>query len=374
MNPLTLRTAAVPPHIAALNKAKIALMSKPDTVFFTTVCLSLKYVWDDTVPTAATDGTTVFINPTYFLSLDADRRDFLLVHEATHVAYMHMARLMGRDMLRWNYAADYVINFQLVARGFKIHPTWLYGAQYADMSAEQVYDLITLPLAPEFPVDLREAPIPEDLLQREVEDILVRASVASRMAGDSASSVPGDFQIFLDRLLNPVLPWNRILQKYLSKFAKNDYSYRKPSRRFFPKWILPSLFSTALMDFALFIDTSGSVSQADFNRFVSETHAILRMMKPEKLTLGQFDTAIKSVNTIRTAKDLMDTEFVGRGGTRIAPVLNWIRENRPEATLIFTDGGFAFPKGASSPGDVIWVIHNNPGWVAPFGKTIHYST
>ena len=41
----------------ALDKAKIALMSKPDSTSFTTVCFSLKHVWDDTITTAATNGT-----------------------------------------------------------------------------------------------------------------------------------------------------------------------------------------------------------------------------------------------------------------------------------------------------------------------------
>ena len=41
-------------HIKALDKAKIALMTKPDSVFFCEIAFSLKYKWDESVPTAAT--------------------------------------------------------------------------------------------------------------------------------------------------------------------------------------------------------------------------------------------------------------------------------------------------------------------------------
>ena len=57
-----------PDHVTALNKAKIALMRKTDSVFFTTVCFSLKHKWDDSIPTAATNGKEILFNTKFFLS------------------------------------------------------------------------------------------------------------------------------------------------------------------------------------------------------------------------------------------------------------------------------------------------------------------
>ena len=48
----------------ALDKAKIALMSKADTIFFTTILFSLRLIWDNTQPTAATNGTDLYLIPT----------------------------------------------------------------------------------------------------------------------------------------------------------------------------------------------------------------------------------------------------------------------------------------------------------------------
>ena len=359
-------------HIAALTKAKIQLMSRPDSVFFTTVCFSLKHIWDEKIPTACTNGKYIKFNPAFFMSLSLEERIFLLIHEAMHVAYLHMARLSTRNALKWNYAADYVINHQLIERGFKMPVGGLHDPKYAGMSTEEVYDLLAEDIQIPFDMDLEGGDVPDDELTNEVQDILVRASVASKMSGDKPGTIPGEIQIFLDRLLSPKLPWNRILQKYLQTFSKSDYTFKKPNRCFFPKHHLPSLYSESLMDIAIAVDTSGSVSDSDFNRFVTEVHSILRMMKPEKITLVQFDTGIKSVTPIRNVQELMKCEFKGRGGTLISPVLEWANENKPQLLLVFSDGEFRFYDYLTKS-KVLWVIHDNPAFVAPQGKVIHYS-
>lgn len=362
-------------HHQALNKAKIKLMARPDSAFFTTVCFSLKHVWDGSIPTACTDGKEIRYNPAFFMSLSTEEQVFLLLHESMHVAYLHMVRTQTRDRRKWNIAADYVINQQLVDRGFKMPSMGLLDAQYAGMSTEEVYKL--LPENPTQECDMDIIPgngdlATEEQLTQDVQDILVRANIQSKMSNDKPGTIPGDIQIFLDKLLNPKLPWNRILQKYLNAFCKNDYSFRKPNRRFFPKYHLPSLYGEKLMNLSVAVDTSGSVSDHDFKVFVSEVGSIFRMMTPEVVTLVQFDTDIKSVDTIKSIADLMRCKFTGRGGTEINPVLEWANEKKPQLLLIFSDGGFRF-HGTQTKSETLWIIHNNPSWVAPFGTVIHYA-
>lgn len=362
--------------IDALNKAKIQLMSKPDSAFFTTICFSLKHMFDDTVPTACTNGRWIRFNPQYLMDLTPEERLFLLLHETMHCAYLHMVRLpAGGCHDRWNIATDHVINLQLMERGFKKHPSWLGDRQYTGMSAEEVYALLPEnPGKPEMQDLVREdgEPGAEEALSREMADILVRAAVQSKVSGDKPGTIPGEIEIFLNRLLNPKLPWNRILQKYLQAFAKNDYTWRKPNRRFFPKHYLPSMFSETLMNIAVAVDTSGSVTDEQFLRFVTETHSIMRMMKPEKITLIQFDTEIKATDEIKSIHELMKVRFTGRGGTLINPVLEWANTNKPQLLLVFSDGGFYFYSQTTKI-PTIWLIHDNKQFNAPFGKTIHYA-
>lgn len=365
---MALKEALTP--VQALNKAKIRLMSTPDSAFFTTVCFSLKHVWDDQIPTAATDGRTIRFNPQFFLSLTTDEQVFLLLHEAMHVAYQHINRKMGRDHSKWNVAGDLVINQHLVDRGFKMPSTGLLDPQYREMSTEQVYAALPDNLPCPMP-DLLDSLGDPEALTREIEDILVRAQLQAKMENDKPGSIPGEIQVFLNGLLEPKLPWYRILQKYLHTFNKNDYSFKKFNRRYFPRFILPGLRSDALMKIAIAVDTSGSVSDNEFKVFMSEVHAILRMMKPESIDLIHFDTQIRSVDSVKSIKELSQVKFTGRGGTRIEPVLFWVNENKPQLTLIFTDGCFSF-HGMDTRMDIVWLIHNNPQFDASFGKVIHY--
>lgn len=358
---------------AALSKAKIQLMARPDSAFFTTICFSLRHYFDDTIPTACTDGKKIMFNTKFFMDLDHEERIFLLLHETMHAAYLHMERFQeGMCHDRANIAMDHVINLQLIDRGFKMPKGGHADQQYAGLSWEEVYKL--LPNNPGKPMmqDLIPGTGDPAEAQRAMEDILVRASIQSKIAQDKPGTIPGEIEIFLNRLLNPKLPWNRILQKYLQAFAKNDYTWRKPNRRYFPRHHLPSLYSESLMNIAVAVDTSGSVSDADFLRFVTETHSILRMMKPEKLTLIQFDTEIKSVNDIGSVQELMQVSFSGRGGTQINPVLDWANTNKPQLLLVFSDGEFRF-HNVQTKSSTIWLIHDSPRFTAPFGKVIHYS-
>lgn len=371
------------PHEIALNKAKIALMGRKDSAFFTTLAFSLKHIFSDKVSTAATNGSQVLYNPEFFMNLDHDERVFLMLHEAMHCAYLHMERGKAYNQRKFNIAADHVINLQLLDRGFKMPSMGLADSQYKGMSTEEVYALL-----PEKEGNDDQGPIPgfgndldtpgdgsqaaSDQLQADMQDILCQAAMQSKMANDQPGTIPGEIQIFLDRLLTPKLPWNRILQKYLQAFTKNDYSFRKPNRRFFPHHYLPSLFGESLMNIAIAVDTSGSVSDHDFNRFVTETHSILRMMKPEKITMIQFDTELKLVSEVRNVKDLMNINFSGRGGTDIHPVLAWASEKKPQLLLVFTDGEFYFTDATNTGGETLWLINGNPKFTAPFGKVITY--
>ena len=356
----------------AYDKAKIGLMAKPDTAFFTTIVFSLKLIWDWGIPTAATDGSSIRFNPEFFMSLSPDERIFLLVHEAMHVALLHMTRLASRDHGKWNKACDHYINLLLLERGFKMPRNGLADPKYRGLSSDEIYALLPDP-PPNEPIDMDlEVPqsTPEDL-SNEVEEILIRAAMQSKLQGDGAGTIPGDIEIFLQKLLNPKLPWQRILQKYIQNLSKHDYSWRKPNRRFFPNHYLPSMFSEKLMDIAIAVDASGSVSDDDFKVFVSETHGILKMMKPDKITLIQFDRNIKSVDSISNIRDLMNVKFIGRGGTSIEPVMNWADKHKPKLLLVFTDGEFNF-YNTDYKTNTVFLIHNNPQFKSPYGKVIHY--
>ena len=109
----------------------------------------------DTIPTAATDGKTLFINPEFFKDKlkNTDERVFVLAHEVLHVIFQHCPRLklysergFGPDLkewspMKWNKATDYIINYMLHTDKIGSLPTMaLYHPDYTgDMIADELY-------------------------------------------------------------------------------------------------------------------------------------------------------------------------------------------------------------------------------------------
>ena len=94
-------------------------------------------IWTYRLPTAATDGVYIYVNPNFFLGLqNHSQRAFLLGHEVGHIVLRHPQRgkvfrtrgffriidgvKIPFDHRRYNEAADDVINADLIAHGLEV--------------------------------------------------------------------------------------------------------------------------------------------------------------------------------------------------------------------------------------------------------------
>lgn len=372
----------------ALSIAKVDLISRDDCTFFATVCLSMQHVADYTCDTAWTNGRVCGYNPEFFLSLPAEIRTSLAFHETGHVWSDHAGRCSDRDPEVWNWAGDQVINNEAKRAKFIIPKNWLCESRFIGMSTEEVYDIRIKELdkcpEPNYPEsglkgstaigpDLKTPANPEEAaeIKNELDAILVQATLQSEMANDKVGSVPASVERYVNSLLNPKVPWHKLMSSYARKFAKGEYTFSKPNRRFFPDHILPSSRSLKMDRCAFIVDASGSVTDDQFSHMVCETAAFMKNLQPEMVDFIQFDTKIKSHDQLKSLADLRKVDFTGKGGTKITPVLEWIIENKPVVTVIFTDGMFHMPDlRPKTP--VLWIIHSNELWDAPFGRVIHF--
>lgn len=380
-----------------LDKARVGVMSKKQSMFYTTIMLNMRFLWDKTVSTAYTNGLSLGCNPDFFMTSTPGQRTFVIVHECAHVARMHNERRGHRDPKLWNMAGDYVINLELKDAGYELYSWVLLDERFRDMHTEQVYDILKaeqlanpskhqdlvmedLGVYGESCVDEDGKPVPvmsdAEKVSR-ITTVVQQAAMQAQMASSSSGvgCVPGDVQVFLTALLSPKLPWQVILRRYFQDMSRNGFSWNRPNRRTFPAGIyLPSRKAkSSLIELQAWVDMSASETDEDFQRFVSELNGILKTYKPKKITLGQFDTDIKSIHECRNAGDLARVQFHGRGGTCMEAVFNHLEKTKPRVAMVFTDGGFYFHRPKCSV-DIIWMIHDNPNWTAPFGKVIHYNT
>ena len=355
----------------AFDKAKIALMSNSKTIFYTTILFSLKQQWQPSHPTAATNGKILLLNPDWFLSLSPEARIGLLMHEILHVALQHMLRLKERNIGLFNQAADYVINALLIEQNYTLPDDALYDPKYQNDNTEQVYAKLVLQEkkkgnnpntgtygVPGIGQDIQHTP-EQDIgdMTHEISNTILRAATQAKMQAGGIGNIPGEILIELEKKINPKLPWNVILSNFMQQFAKDDYSYKRPNRRYMPEHYLPSLYSEAVSNICVAVDSSGSVTDKEFSYFIHEIAAIQQYMKPNKITLLDFDTEIKNIHIITEETNIFkDIKFSGKGGTNISPVLEWANKHRPTVLLIFTDGRFYVPEEKPMC-PVIWLIH-----------------
>lgn len=376
----------------AVTKARLDLMQMPAATFVTTLALMMKQRIDDTPDnlTAATDGLAIFYNTGFFQGLTRKQRPTLIAHEAMHAALDHMelAKAHGitkENHKRFNRAADFVINDFLVLAGFEPLPNWCHDVQYRGMNTVQVYRLLQEDPssgggggAGEPMNDLRqpgesEPGMSESEVKQAVKANITAAAVAAQMKGGAAAgSVPSDVQVFLDSLLKPKLPMAAHLRKFFNAIDKSNYSWQKLNRRFYPM-LMPGLQGKKLGHIAFAFDMSSSVSDADIKRYVTELMAVVRNLKPEKISLVQFTCEIKSVHRIKTVRELAAVELRGRGGTDIEPLMEWAKLHKPTALCVFTDGEYSHP--SFNPGcPVMWMIHgySKDMFHCDFGTTIRF--
>ena len=87
-----------------LDRCKSSILMDSKNAFLGALMCQLKQDWDTTIPTACTDGTSIWWSPAWFLSLPKPARVTVQAHEVWHVARLHMLRRGNRDPQIWNYA------------------------------------------------------------------------------------------------------------------------------------------------------------------------------------------------------------------------------------------------------------------------------
>jgi len=297
-----------------------------------------------------------------------------------------MYRGRDHDQKKYQFAADYVINIDLKDRGFAELPGWLCKDDYRGMSTKQVYDAL-----PDDECDDRSDggqslmdimfddpnATPEELAekQNDITNAIIKGMTASKLAGDDPGSIPGEIAVQIEELLNPQLPWTILLQDYVTGFVKDDFTYRRPNRRFLPLgFVLPSQHSEKLTEVCISVDTSCSVSDAEFTAFLSEIYDIKERLKPQKMTIISFDTEIKHIHTLDEFDGLDSITFTGRGGTDIRPAMRWAKKNKPVVMITFSDLYFDIDTSDDPEIPCLWIAVNNKNHDhIPFGEVIDMS-
>jgi predicted metal-dependent peptidase len=196
---------------------------------------------------------------------------------------------------------------------------------------------------------------------------LAQAADCARSMGD----LPGGLLRLIDNLLSPTLDWRLLLGRFIQAAARCDFSWTPPNRRYLHQGLyLPSMRSDDLPEAVVVLDTSGSVSAGELDRFAGELSAILETCV-STVHLLYCDMQVVRAETLDRQDLPLRLEAAGGGGTDFRPAFAWVERQglMPLCLIYLTDMACnRFPPEPGYP--VLWVHTGSEAQTPPFGEAI----
>jgi predicted metal-dependent peptidase len=213
----------------------------------------------------------------------------------------------------------------------------------------------------------------QGLTDEQADQKVMTAVAAAATAARERGSVPGFVEGIIAEINKPSNNWKKQLRQFVSAFDRDDFSYRRISRRSVGNEILrPSMYSEKVGEIVVIVDESGSVSDAELQQGLGEVTSIAKHVKPTGITVITCDTRVTGVTRFKP-REKITFKTGGRGGTDMLPAFQRAAEIRNKCCIIcFTDGELHWHTKKISAVPVLWAICNggNREIKAPWGKTI----
>ena len=366
------------------------------------------------IPTAAPrisidEEWRIYANGAFLESLTVERAAAELVHVLNHVLRDHAprARNAGVDAITaplWNVASDCEINDDLHEDDLiddTDYDQWLFPETFGmdDLLPAEHYYRQLLDGAVPAEVSVSDAcgsgchshPAPHELPAdtaplSDLDQKLVRHSVASAIAGHRKLHGPGSIPHGLDRwaaqTLNPTVDWRQKLAAALRTSTHHttgtaDYTWQRPSRRQQPQDpVLRPAMTRPVPSITVVVDTSGSMSDDELDRALTEISAIIATVVPgDSVRVLSVDTEVHTDQRIHNTSQI---SLQGCGGTDMAAGIAAAAATSPDAIVVITDGWTPWPP--TRPAGARCVIaaltdqcesHDVPGWIQTIDVSEH---
>jgi predicted metal-dependent peptidase len=388
--------------------ARVGLLLKAS--FFGNLATRLKLVnADEWCSTAATDGRNFYYNSRFIKMLRPKEIEFLFGHEVLHCVYDHFGRRGERDHQLFNIANDYCVNADLIKHrvGEKITTVpCLHDPKYDGMSSEEIYDLLYEKAEKIDIGKLLDQMIDEHLdgegdpdgddgegndkdgegkgrpkltaeERQQIKDEIKEAMLAAAATVDGAGNLPAGVKRLIQELTEPQMNWRELLRMQLESTIKSDYTWMRASRK---GWhmdaVMPGMKVDPMIDIAVALDASGSISETMLKDFLGEIQGIMDSFPAYKIHVFTFDT--EAYNPAQydsdNLDDICDYEVKGGGGTDFDAIYNYLKaeEIEPKRLVVFTDGYPFGSWGDENYADTVWILHGTTTIEPPWGQYAYY--
>jgi predicted metal-dependent peptidase len=335
------------------------------------------------VPTMAVDaGWRVYYCPEFVMAQPVEVLATALLHECMHCVLDHMGRFKAMKSktssnLIWNYCGDAHINktlddAQMPWGEFSpVRFTTLekYGVS-PENSTEAAYLKILEYLAAnkesfdgdvdcgsgagggprDYEIDEQDVNAPA-IGQDDKEGVRDTLAIDVAKSAEAGDEVPGELKKWSSSRIKPQVDWRKHLGSRLrSSFAvasgKKDYSYSKPSRKQEAlrqggiNVLLPSMRNPSPPQISVVIDTSGSITAAEIEKYASELFSILSSIGSSgKLNIIGCDTGTTGPFQVKQAADIPKLDLRGGGGTDLRKGIDLaLQPKKVDIVIVATDG------------------------------------
>lgn len=360
-----------------LEKARVQLLI--DNPFFATPLLPITLEEDNSEPTLATDGIKLFYNTSFVENLSLKEVITVNIHEAWHILLLQNLRRFDRNPEVWNLACDYQVNCLIRKAGYTWIDGMLYDNKYEGLSADEIYETLKRENKPQPNNSKRIGDIkdfPKEMLgKKTIEEKITETkealSTSSKLAEKAGKMSKEDSKVVQD-ILQPKIPWQSLLNEWLSETVKDDYSWMIRNKRN-QEYYLPGMFSETIGPVVVAIDTSGSVyGQKDLlDTFFSELRGLQQVFNTTYIVMC-VDDEVKRVDRFEPHQKI-EAHIVGGGGTRFSPTFKYIKEHIREeisGVVYFTDM-YCNDFGENPPYRVLWMNYGKRNAQPPFGQVVN---
>ncbi len=374
-----------------ITKAKVALLiSQP---WFGQLSCYLTLIENNKIDSAAIDERGYFYYNLKFIEKCSDiELKGLVMHEILHLAYQHPFRIQHRDQTIFNIAADLKINYELIRLDNHtlelpkggLMPNWegkwscanAKVENIGEKTTEQIYEELKKQAfkIPSFILDLLKGQSGVEEIPPSQIPVLAREWQARIDAANTQlrGDVPEGLARELKALENPELPWIQILRQRLRKMTR-ERTWKKVNKKYLPFYFPASTVIKGLTA-VVAIDTSGSISQEQLTKSLSEIWGLAETFRSVRLFLMTCDADVWDTMELRNGNKakLLKMKMRGGGGTDFRPVFKLVKKNYQnmiDCLVFFTDGYGTFPE--KKPFYPVYWITDSRDVKYPFGKVIY---
>ena len=363
------------------------------------------------IPTAAAAGVgiderwRIYASSEHLESLTVERAAAELIHALNHGLRDHAQRARNTAVeattsLVWNAAADCEINDDLYEDDLiEEDDGWLFPETLNMddlLPAEHYYRHLLEGAVPvevptgcgsgchghHVPHELSEADDALSDFDRKLLRRAVAAAVADHHKIHGTGSVPEGLARWAQQTLRPKVDWRQQIAAALRssvhhKTGSADYTWQRPSRRQQPQdLVLRPAMTRPVPSVTVVVDTSGSMSEDELDRALTEISAIIATVVPGD------SVRVLSVDTdVHTDQHIHNTSHIslrGAGGTDMATGIAAAADTNPDAIVVITDGWTPWPQ--TRPAGARCVIaaltddrelHDVPDWIQAIDMSEH---